>query len=77
MITCAISKPPPIPTASMRIEIPAAAPLDTPFVLSVLLPPGLPVGLAVEWAGGRGRRVGLKPTKNEDLAASNVSVKTK
>ena len=40
MITCAISRPPQIPTASMRKEIPAAAPLDTPFVF-LLLPPWL------------------------------------
>jgi len=45
MITCAISRPPQIPTASMRKEIPAAAPLETPSVF-ILLPPWFD-GLAV------------------------------
>lgn len=72
MIKCAITKPPPIPTASMRKEIPAAAPLDTPFVFTLLFPPGFGWldGLAVAPDGaGPGALVGLRPTKNEDLAA--------
>ena len=69
MIKCAITKPPQIPTASMRKEIPAAAPLDTPFVFTLLFPPGFGWldGLAVAPDGSA--LVGLRPTKNEDLAA--------
>ena len=59
MIKCAISRPPQIPTASMRKEIPAAAPLETPFDF-ILLPPWLD-GLVVvsvdpECGGGDGKK---------------------
>lgn len=78
MITCATTKPPNIPTTSMRIEIPAAAPLDTPFVLTSLLSPGtgLPVGFSVGLGGAGGGVAGTRPSLNEDFSAGMASVKT-
>ena len=60
----------------MRIEIPAAAPLDTPF-LCLPPPPGWGLLEGVVVAGGGGGGLGLNPTKNEDFTALRVSVKTK
>ena len=75
MITCAMSKPPAIPTTSMTIETPAATPLETPF-FRLPPPPGWGLLEGVTGMGG-GVTPGENPTTNDDLIACSVSVETK